>query len=161
MEIYLLRHGIAEDRTATGKDADRGLTEDGREKLLRVMARARRAGVAPSLILSSPLKRAIETAEVAAGVLEYRGEILRVEALKPMASPQEVWAEIRSHRDETAILLAGHEPLFSSTAAYFLGSPRTMVEFKKGALMRIDVESLGVEPKGVLQWMLTPKLSHK
>ena len=86
---------------------------------------------------------------------------MRVPALIHSSSPQAVWAEIRSHRDVPSILLAGHEPLFSSTVAYFLGSTRTMVEFKKGALARIDVPSIGVEPKGVLKWMLTPRLSHK
>lgn len=161
MEIYLLRHGIAEDRAPAGRDADRRLTEEGRAKLSRVLARAHQAGVSPALILSSPYKRAMETAEIAARELGYRGEIARTQALAPNASPLELWSEIRSHRDEPSILLAGHEPLFSATVAFLLGSARTMVEFKKGALVRIDVASLGVEPRGVLQWMLTPKLSHK
>lgn len=161
MEIYLLRHGIAEDHAPTGRDADRRLTEEGRAKLHRVLERAHRAGVEPSLILSSPLKRAIETAEIAAEELGYGGEIVQSQALAPESSPPSVWAEIRTHRSSPSVLLAGHEPLFSGMVAYLLGSTREMVEFKKGALARIDVASIGVEPKGVLQWMLTPKLSHK
>jgi phosphohistidine phosphatase len=161
MEIYLLRHGIAEDQAPTGKDSDRRLTEEGREKLHRVLERAHKAGVAPALILSSPLKRAIETAEIAAQELGYDGEILRVPSLTPDSSPPSVWAEIRTHRNTASVLLAGHEPLFSALVAYLLGSSRAMVVFRKGALVRIDVPSLGVEPRGVLQWMLTPKLSHK
>jgi phosphohistidine phosphatase len=161
MEIYLLRHGIAENHAPTGKDADRRLTDEGREKLHRVLERARKAGVSPSLILSSPLKRALETAEIAAQELGYEAEILRSPALTPDSSPPSVWAEIRTHKNTASVLLAGHEPLFSSMVAYLLGSTRTIVEFKKGALARIDVASLGVEPRGVLQWMLTPKLSHK
>ena len=161
MEIYLLRHGIAEDHAPTGRDADRRLTEEGRAKVHRVLGRAHLAGVEPELILSSPLKRAIETAEIAAEELHYRGEILRVTTLTPDSSPPSVWAEIRAHRSAASILLAGHEPLFSALVAYLLGSTRSMVEFRKGALVRIDVPSLGVEPRGVLQWMLTPKLTHK
>lgn len=160
MEIYLLRHGIAEDHAPNGRDADRGLTGEGRAKLHRVLERAHQAGVNPALILSSPLKRAMETAEIAAQELGYEGEIRRVQALTPDSSPPSVWAEIRTHRNTASALLAGHEPLFSALVAYMLGSTRTMVEFKKGALVRIDVASLGVEPRGVLQWMLTPKLSH-
>jgi phosphohistidine phosphatase len=159
MEIYLLRHGIAEDRSPSGRDADRRLTDEGRQKLRRVLERAHSAGVNPSLILSSPLKRAMETAEIAARELGYEGKIVRVESLKPESSPQHIWDEVRSHPDESAILLAGHEPLFSATVAWMLGSTHAMVDFKKGALVRVSVDALGQEPAGVLQWMLTPKLS--
>jgi phosphohistidine phosphatase len=159
MELYLLRHGIAEDHAASGRDADRRLTDEGQKKLRRVMERAHAAAVNPTLIISSPYKRAIETAEIAARELGYAGEIERSNALVPDSSPQSIWAELRAHRDQASILLAGHEPLFSATVAWLLGSTRGMVEFKKGALVRIDLPSIGTEPRGVLQWMLTPKLS--
>src|SRR5580704_17747368 len=58
IELYLLRHAIAEDHSPSGRDADRRLTDDGRKKLRRVLERARKASVTPTLILSSPLKRA-------------------------------------------------------------------------------------------------------
>ena len=124
-----------------------------------MLERAQAAGVDPSLILSSPLKRALETAEIAGRELGYQGRIVRVDALVPDSSPAKVWAEIRAHASESAILLAGHEPLFSHTVAWMLGSTRAMVEFKKAALVRIDFESIGAEPRGVLQWMLTAKLA--
>ena len=155
MEIYLLRHGIAEDRAASGRDADRRLTDEGRDKLRKVLERAHAAGVSPSLILTSPYRRALETAEIAARELGYSEKLMRTEALVPHSTPRNVWQELRQHRDETAVLLAGHEPLFSSTVAYLLGSTREMVDFRKAALVRIDVGSLGPEPYGVLQWMLT------
>jgi phosphohistidine phosphatase len=157
MELYLLRHGIAEDHAAT--DADRQLTDEGRQKLRRVMKRAASAGVEPSLILSSPYKRALETAEIAASELHYKGEIRRTGALTPDSSPPSLWSEIRDHRNEPAILLAGHEPLFSSTVAFLLGSTHQMVDFRKAALVRIDVHNFAASPQGILQWMLTPKLA--
>jgi phosphohistidine phosphatase len=159
MELYLLRHAIAEEHSPTGRDADRRLTEEGREKLRRVLKRASSAGVSPSLIISSPYKRALETAEIAASELHYKGEILRAGSLTPDSSPPSVWSEIREHRNEPSILVAGHEPLFSATVAYLLGSTHDMVEFKKAALIRIDVHSFSPAPQGVLQWMLTPKLT--
>jgi len=155
MEIYLLRHAIAEEHAPSGRDSDRQLTEQGRVKLRRVLDRARKAGVNPSLILSSPYRRAVETAEIAAEKLGYEGEILQTESLIPSSAPPRVWSELRAHRSESAILLAGHEPLFSATVAWMLGSTRAMMHFRKSALVRIDVEGLGAEPKGVLQWMLT------
>jgi phosphohistidine phosphatase len=159
MEIYLLRHAIAEDHGPSGRDADRRLTEHGRLKLRRVMKRAHAAGVSPSLILSSPYQRAVETAEIAAHELGYEGEILRTDGLIPGSSPPRVWSDLRAHRTESAILLAGHEPLFSATVAWMLGSTRAMVHFRKAGLVRIDVETLGVEPQGVLKWMLTAGIS--
>ena len=113
----------------------------------------------PSLILSSPLKRALETAEIAARELGYEGRIVRADALIPDSSPAKVWEEIRLHAAEPSILLAGHEPLFSHAAAWMLGSTRAMVHFRKGAIVRIDFDSIGAEPRGVLQWMLTAKLA--
>ena len=159
MELYLLRHGIAEDHAASGRDADRRLTGEGRDKLRRVLERAHSAGVRPSLILSSPYRRALETAEIAARELGYEGKLIRTPALTPDASPQGVWDAVRDHRDEPAVLLAGHEPLFSATVAYLLGSTREMVHFRKGALLCIDVQSFGAAPAGVLEWMLTAKLA--
>lgn len=159
MEIYLLRHAIAEDHAPSGRDADRRLTEQGRTKLRRVMKRAHNAGVSPSLILSSPYDRAFESAEIAAQELGYEGKILHTDSLIPGSSPPRVWSELRAHRTESAVLLAGHEPLFSSIVAWMLGSTRTMIHFRKAALVRIDVEALGAEPKGVLKWMLTSGIS--
>jgi phosphohistidine phosphatase len=159
VELYLLRHGIAEETASSGRDADRTLTEEGRDKLRRVLKRARAAGVRPSLILSSPYKRAVETAEIAGRELDYEGKIVRVKSLTPDSSPPDVWAEIRERRGEAAILLAGHEPLFSATVAFLLGCSREIVNFRKGALARIDVESFGPSPAGVLQWLITAKLS--
>jgi phosphohistidine phosphatase len=158
MEIYLLRHGIAESRSTSGRDADRRLTDEGRQKLHTVLASAQAAGVSPTLIVTSPYRRALETAEIAARELGYEGKLVRTEALTPEGTPQGLWQELREHRHEPSVLLAGHEPLFSSAVAYLLGSTREMVHFRKGALVRIDVESLGQEPTGVLQWMITPRL---
>ena len=124
-----------------------------------MLERAQAAKVNPSLILSSPLKRALETAEIAARELGYDGRIVRAEALAPDSTPAKIWTEIRTHADEPSILLAGHEPLFSQTVALLLGSTRAMVDFKKAALVRIDFDTFGAEPRGVLQWMLTAKLS--
>ena len=157
MEIYILRHGIAEDRRPGHSDSERALTPDGRKKVARVLASARGADCHPSLILSSPYKRAVETAQVAANVLSYRGEISTTAALTPDSSPQEVWKEIRHHREESAILIAGHEPLLSQLVSYLLGSSALAVNMRKGAIARIDLERLSGEPHGALQWLLTPK----
>lgn len=158
MELYLLRHGIAESARPGMKDADRALTEEGRTKLRRVMKRARDAGVELDLILSSPYRRAVETAGVAAEILAYRGKVVQTPALVPNASPFDIWEEIRarSKEGEESILLSGHEPLMSALVAFLLGSPALLVDMKKAALARLDCERLGAEPQATLKWLLTP-----
>jgi phosphohistidine phosphatase len=158
MQIYLLRHGIAEDAKPGHPDAERALTNEGRDKLRRVLKRARTADLSPSLILSSPYRRALETAAAAAEVLAYKGEIVRTRTLLPESSPFDAWEEIRTHKDERAVLLASHEPLMSSMAAFLLDSPALTVDMKKAALVRIDCERFGPKAAGVLKWMLTPGL---
>jgi phosphohistidine phosphatase len=153
MEIYLLRHGIAADGYP---DSARALTDEGREKLRKVL---KRSGAKPSLIISSPYRRAIETAQIAAEVLEYSGEIERAQALTPDGAAPEVWEEIRIRKNEDAILLASHEPLMSATVAFLLGAPGVLVDMKKAALVRIDIERFGPRPAGVLKWMLTPAVA--
>jgi phosphohistidine phosphatase len=159
MEIYILRHAIAEDRRPGQRDQDRALTEEGRKKLRPVLERARAAGVAPSVILTSPYVRAVQTAEMAAEALGYKGTLVRTEALVPGSVPEAAWLELRERRGEKSILLAGHEPLLSALAAYLLGAPELAIDFKKGALLRLDVDASARAPHGTLQWLLTPKLA--
>jgi phosphohistidine phosphatase len=159
MHLYLLRHGIAADAQAGESDTTRALTSDGRRKLRKVLKAVAEAKVKPTLMWSSELKRAIQTAEVAKAVLGYQGEILRTKALAPGADTEQVWEEIRVHRDEASLMLVGHNPQFDQLAPYLLGTPHLAVDFKKGAIMRIDIESFGARPKGTLCWYLTAKLS--
>ena len=156
MQIYLLRHGIAEDIQPGRSDSERALTSEGKDKLRRVLKRARTADLNPGLILSSPYRRALETAAVAADVLAYEGEIVRTRALVPESNPADAWEEIRQRPNERAILLASHEPLMSSLGAFLLNSPGLVIDMKKGTLIRIDCVRFGPVPAGILKWMLTP-----
>jgi phosphohistidine phosphatase len=157
MEIYLLRHGIAEEAKRGVADPARALTEAGRQKLRRVLERAAVAGVQPSLIVTSPYRRAQETAEVAKQILGCN-RIEESEALTPDSAPADVWKLLRAHRDENAVLLASHEPLMGMTLGYLLGAPGMRVDFKKAGLASVGMESLNGAPHGVMQWMLVPRL---
>jgi phosphohistidine phosphatase len=153
-----LRHGTAEEINPGGSDAERRLTAAGRDEVRRAAECARRARVAPTLILSSPYVRAVETAEITAAVLGYSRAIVRTELLIPSASPQQVWNEIRSRQEETQILLAAHEPLLSQLASYLLNSPALEIEMRKAALVRIDLDRFAPDPRGILKWMAPPDL---
>ena len=156
MELYLLRHGTAAH--GAGKDADRPLTAEGKAEVSAVAARARAAGVKPDAILSSPLRRAIETAKLAAAALGYDGKIEQTRALEPERPAEDVWEEIVARAGAEQILLASHQPLMGDLLSWLLNSPYTCAEFKKGALARVDVEPTASRPRGVLVWLITPRL---
>jgi phosphohistidine phosphatase len=158
MQVHLLRHGTAEDIRTGGSDFARKLTPAGREEVRHAIECARSA-MAPTLILTSPFARAMETAEIAAAVVSYTGNIVRTEALVPNASPDLVWQEIRSRPDESQILLAGHEPLLSQFTAYLLNCPTLQVDMRKATLVRIDIDRFAGKPSGLLKWVLPPDIS--
>ncbi len=153
MEIYILRHGSAEHSRPGGADSARALTDEGREEVRRVLRRAAAAGAAPSLILTSPFVRAVQSAAIAAAELPYRGEIEPIRALEPDGSPYNVWEEIRARKQERAILLAGHQPLAGALVAFLLGCPALDMEMRPAALVRVDTDRFGPEPHGVLKWV--------
>jgi phosphohistidine phosphatase len=159
MQIYLLRHGIAENARPDQSDSDRALTQEGRRKLREVLKTAKAAELKPSLILTSPLRRALETAEIAASVLAYKHDLLRTNALVPGGDPSNVWDELRVHKGEPEVLLVGHEPLFSQLTAFLLDTPTLLIDFKKGGLVRIDMDQFGPRPRGILRWVLPPKIA--
>jgi phosphohistidine phosphatase len=159
MELYLFRHGIAEDAPPGRPDSSRALTAEGRERTAAVAKMARRAGVEPSLIASSPYVRAVQTAEVAAKEFGYKDELTQLPSLAPHGTPEAVWSDLRDLSDERAVLLAGHEPLLANLAAYLLNAPGLVIDMKKSAIVRIDLATLGTAPRGVLRWMIVPKLT--
>jgi phosphohistidine phosphatase len=159
MQVYILRHGIAEEVKPGGSDSNRALTNEGRKKLREVLRLAEKADVVPSLIITSPLVRAVQTAEVVIEVLGYANDLLRTDALEPASTPERIWEEIRSQQGVMQLMLVGHEPVLSQLVAFLLGSSALLVDVKKGALLRIDIEGFGPQPRGILKWMVVPKLA--
>ena len=160
MRIYILRHGIAEDAAPGGTDAARALTAEGKEKLRTVLERAREAGVRPSVILTSPLKRALQTAEIAAAVLGVKRELIATNSLAPSSTPQRVWNEIRKQH-AARVLIAGHQPLLGHVVGFLLRCPSLQLDLRKGALVDLDVDTRESQPRGTLNWVLTPKLARR
>ena len=157
MDIYLLRHGIAESHAVT--DAERDLTAEGRQKVREVMTVARRAVARPVVMVSSPYRRAMATAKIAAEVLDHSEPIQESRALVPEGDVRAVWDEIRLHSGGKSIMLVGHQPMFSSLGAYLLGMPDLNIDFKKGAVLAIEMPAFGPQPRGILKWMLTARLA--
>jgi len=158
MEIFVLRHGEAEETVKGLADRDRKLTARGKQDLKAVLKLARKAEVAPDLILTSPLRRAQETAAIAAEVLGSK-RVAETRNLLPGSSPEMIWREIGSDHKVEKILLAGHQPHLASLIALLLEAP-LMVDLKKSSLVRIETQGRLGPPRGVLKWMITAKLAR-
>jgi len=157
-ELYLIRHGVAEERgDAWPDDAKRPLTEEGMDRLRKESRGLARLGVTIDVMLTSPLVRTRQTAEIVASALDPRPNLINAESLAPGGTFQSVVAELEKHSKKSRIALVGHEPSIGELAARLIGS-RHPIEFKKGAVCRIDVESLPPAGPGSLRFLLTPKV---
>ena len=157
-ELYLIRHGVAEDRgEAWPDDTKRPLTERGMTRVKKSMSGLARCGVEFDVILTSPLVRTKQTAEIVASAFEPRPHIVVADSLAPGGSYSAVLADLEKQSRRSKIALVGHEPDLGELAAHLAGS-RHAWEFKKGAVCRIDVQSLPPARHGMLRWFLTPRL---
>jgi phosphohistidine phosphatase len=121
VRIYLVRHGDAVPEEDAGSDRDRWLSPRGREAT-RVLGRLlREHGVTPDVILCSPLPRAVQTAELLAGCIDYLGPIASRRCFEPAAQPRVGAHEISDAG--RAVLVVGHEPMISALGAFLLGLP--------------------------------------
>lgn len=155
MELYLLRHGIAEQHSKSGRDQDRALTPDGITNLNSVLTQAIEThAFAPRWIVASPYVRAQHTARIAASLLRYSEPILPSTRLTPESDPEDLWAEVRDLAPDAPLLFVAHNPLLSEAASWLTGEKRVIIEFKPATIARIDFEHITPEPRGVLQWTL-------
>jgi phosphohistidine phosphatase len=125
--------------------------------LRAVLRLAREARVEPEVILASPWTRAQETAMAARDAFGTE-QVIETKSLLPDVLPSHIWGEIRSLRPLKELMVVGHEPHLSRLAAFLLEAP-VAIDMKKAAVIRIDVQEREGPPRGVLKWMLTPKLA--
>jgi phosphohistidine phosphatase len=161
MELYLVRHGIAEDGGEGIRDGSRALTEKGRRRFQKTARAFGKLGRKLDLILTSPLVRAVQTAEILAREARH-DEVSVLEELDPKFDADAVREALakRSDKRET-IALVGHEPQLSSVLAAFSGVPQSDLDFKKGAIVRIDVERVADGKPADARWWLKPRSGER
>lgn len=162
MELYIFRHGIAEEISRSGHDRDRELTSEGEERTRAAGKALRKLGVKFDAALSSPYARAWQTAEIIVKELECREKLEACEALASGQPAAGVIAELKKRsRECSSLLLVGHEPDLSQLISLLLsGSPRLSIVMKKGGLCRLSCVT--PEPGGgTLEWLLTSKLLER
>jgi phosphohistidine phosphatase len=158
MILYLVRHGIAIDRTdpKSPPEPDRSLTAKGVQKTRSAALGLKELGVSPDVFITSPYVRAVQTAEIFAEALGFAPDKIRVsEALKPAGNPEEVLKEIARLKGRE-VMCFGHAPHMDQMVAQLVGARGNFTSLKKAGVACLERVSAG--GRWELLWILTPKM---
>jgi len=157
MILYFLRHASAGERVANPKrDEKRALDKDGMEQCGYVGRALAALDVQVDVILSSPLKRAAQTASLVGNEIGYEGKLLFEDGLRPGATFADFRRLLEKYVKYESIMVVGHNPNLSE----FLGRSvsdagcEASLELKKGAVAKVEM----LRNSAALQWCLTPKI---
>jgi len=158
MNLYLMRHanaGISRDNPIL--DAKRGLIKEGKEQCM-LMARVMSAlKVQVDVIASSPLKRALQTAQFVGTEMGYDAKVEISPALRPEADYLAFQQLLEKYADREGVLLVGHNPnLFKFLGRIITGNGGAGIRMRKGSVARIDME----RHPPLLQWLIDPRMAR-
>jgi len=122
VQVFLIRHAAAVDETLELRDPHRHLTPEGREQARRLGDRLRWHDCAPTQVWTSPLARALQTAELVAFAMQSDVCVEVLPALAPDGAPRDVVAAVRALAPGAAVMLVGHEPSLSAIGALLVGA---------------------------------------
>ena len=154
MQVYFLRHADATWPNWDRPDDERPLTKKGKKQSRRVGKWLANHGVNPSVVLTSPLPRASETAEIA--VNEIGAQVQVEPALGKSFNAQQLMPLLVKYAGQD-IVLVGHEPDFSTVIGALTGGA---VKLAKAGVARVDVGDARAG-RGELVWLLTPNILKK
>jgi phosphohistidine phosphatase len=162
MNLYLMRHGIAvaADDPSVSHDNERPLTNKGVKRMRRAARGLRRLEIKFDGILTSPLLRARQTADIVAAVLGMESRLEEITELAPESSVQHLIFGLTRYQDRDHLLLVGHQPLLGQTLASLIDPSRgAKLEFdlRKGSLCRVEIDGLPADKPGMLHWLMTAK----
>lgn len=162
MELYVIRHAVAEPLGKRNEfsDEQRALTEEGRSRMGETAKGLARLGVELDLILTSPLVRAVETAEIVASSFGLsKKEVKRTNELAPGASFEQLFTEIKAQVGAESLALVGHQPDLGRLLSRIVMSEgaTASIQLKKGSVCCINVTETVPTLRGELLWLLTPR----
>jgi phosphohistidine phosphatase len=154
MQLYLLRHGLAADAGPEGTgDAGRPLTKDGAAKMQQAAQGLRRLDLGVEALITSPLVRAHQTAEIVAHELKL--DLSLSDLLRPGCGLGQLLALLGEQGSARRVMIVGHEPDFGNIIGALIGGEP--VPLKKGGLARVDMEAPSAG-RGTLVWLLAPRV---
>ncbi len=162
MELYILRHAIAEDPAPRKFKSDslRPLTDEGRKKMKSIASGLLKLGFSFDVILSSPYVRTKQTADIVSDVFKTKKKPVLTENLASSGGdPKRLIAEInKNYSSSGSILLVGHEPYLSGLVSVLIsGSSNCSINMKKAGLAKLTADHLKYGQCATLEWLMTPK----
>ena len=148
MILYLLRHAKAIPRQGGIPDEQRYLTSEGREAFHQAALHFRERGLNADLVLTSPLIRSVQTAEILACTLDFAGPLLVEPLLAPGFGRSQLRRLINQHQTIQELVLVGHEPDLSLLTTSLLGI-KVHFTLKKGDLVAMEFDENG---KAAFRW---------
>lgn len=160
MELFILRHGEAGQRSPSS-DKIRPLTSAGKAEIFEIAKALKTIGLKFDLVVTSPLKRAYDTAMIVSDVFNIGSKVQVWNELAPEGKRSEVYRKISTIREEYSVLIVGHQPLLGEMVNEIIhkskSSPCNFL-LKKGGVVRIRLLRKSNIPKGELKWLLSPRI---
>jgi phosphohistidine phosphatase len=153
MKLIFVRHAAAIDRSAEVSEERRYLTPEGRGSFRKTAMTMLKNGTDPGMILTSPLLRAVQTAEILAETLTYIGPLVVTNDLAPGFDLQTLRKLCDTYHSVNELVLVGHEPDLSSLVASLLGLPAGF-NFKKGTAICLKFDPARPDKPGVFKWLV-------
>jgi phosphohistidine phosphatase len=153
MQLYFLRHGEADWPGWTKLDDERPLTDSGKKEVRQLAKFLNRLKVRPDLVVTSPLPRASQTAEIAAEQLKTK--LRQDKALEPGFGISELWTLLKRHGSKV-LMLVGHEPDFTGVISALTGAS---LKLSKAGVVLVDIDP--ETQQGRLLWLFPPKFARK
>jgi phosphohistidine phosphatase len=153
MNIYLIRHGDTEKVSIGKKDFDRELTSSGRIKLKSAILNWKNIIREFNFIVTSPLVRAVQTANIIAELYGTGNNILIDKKLSP-GSRTESLIEIANSLESEEIAFVGHQPDLSEQLSDLISTKSAYIDFKKGAIAKVSFGNKVSIAKGTLEFLI-------
>ncbi len=161
MELFILRHGEAGQRSSLKSDRTRPLTSAGKVEVFEVAKALKIMGLKFDLIVTSPLKRAYDTAVIVSDIFKIGNTVQVWKELAPEGRRSEVYRKISQLKEESVVLIVGHQPLLGEMANDMIhkgkSSPCNLL-LKKAGIVRIRLLTKSNVPRGELRWLISPRI---
>ncbi|AJE03120.1 phosphohistidine phosphatase SixA [Geobacter pickeringii] len=153
MKLYIVRHAEAIERNGTVAEEERYLTPKGRITFRQTGAVLKKKGVLPDLVLTSPLVRAVQTADILVEALSFEGEVQATASLAPGFDLDALRLLLDAIGPCRKVAIVGHEPDLGCLVSSLLGLEAPF-RMKKGAVVALDVEPTVREASARFRWLV-------